>query len=558
MVADSSRNPVHGLTAADFTIREDGHPETIKSFEEHTADQAATGPQLSTMHVDPGVFTNEFAEPASGALNLILFDQLNSPEAVQKQVLDQVRQYLSNAPRGFRFAILVLNSRQLSLVQGFTSDRDLLIAALSSKITAPSFPTYLDRSDPSLQGTALAQSDPGGGRGGDITARVKRETRIQLTLNSLNQLGRYLSQIPGRKNLLWFSSSFPVSILPNGDEPQDTRPGYVDEFRETVNQFAHNQISLFPIDARGLATVNIREDISPSRMTSGGNSVVPSQHDSFSFSNAAMLSAMRDLADATGGMTFANSNALKQAAARAVEAGSNYYTLAYSPANDKLNDKYRNIHVEVARKGLTLSYRRGYYATDPDHHPQEQKTAVAGTPADAQPAYNAMRTAMTFGGPESTQVLFSVAVRQSSPGDEPSVYANNQPSATAKGPFKRYNVHFKAHLDDIVCDPTPQGQLYCAVEFVTRVFDADGQVINTQVNDIKETVKPDYFASLHRIGQHPELQYNQQISVPAKGDFSLRIGIHDLVSNHVGALEFPVSAVSSLPTTSTPSPPVSK
>jgi hypothetical protein len=163
-----------------------------------------------------------------------------------------------------------------------------------------------------------------------------------------------------------------------------------------------------------------------------------------------------------------------------------------------------------------------------------------------------MRTAMAFGGPESTQILFNVSLRQSSPGEEPAVYANNQPSATIKGPFKRFNVHFKAHLDDILCNPTPQGPLFCAVEFVTRVFDPDGAVINAQVNDIKENVKPDYFATIHRTRQHPELQYNQQISVPAKGDYSLRIGVHDLVSDHVGALEFPISSLSNLPPPATP------
>jgi len=550
MVTDSHQNQIHGLTQADFTVKEDGHPQSIKVFEEHTADQAANAAEPSP-HLDPGVFSNEFTQSASGALNLILIDQLNSPEYVQKQVLDQVKQYVREAPRGYRFAILVLNSTHLSLVQGFTSDRDLLLAALSSKQAAPRFPAYLDRSDPSLQGTNLAQPDPGAGaaRGTNITAQVKRETRIQLTLDSFNQLGRYLSQIPGRKNLIWFSASFPVSILPNGDV--DTRPGYVDEFRETVNQFAHSQVSIFPIDARGLVTVNIREDISPSRMTSGGNPLVPSQSE---FSVPSMLNTMRNIADATGGMAFANTNALNQAAARAVQAGSNYYTIAYTSTNAKLNDKYRNIQVDVARRGITLTYRRGYYATDPDAHaPKKSAADAASAPTPGQPApYNAMRTAMAFGGPESTQILFNVSLRQSSPGEESAVYANNQPSATIKGPFKRFNVHFKARLDDILCNPTPQGPLFCAVEFVTRVFDPDGAVINAQVNDIKENVKPDYFATIHRTGQHPDLQYNQQISVPAKGDYSLRIGVHDLVSDHVGALEFPISSLSNLPPPATP------
>jgi len=60
-------------------------------------------------------------------------------------------------------------------------------------------------------------------------------------------------------------------------------------------------------------------------------------------------------------------------------------------------------------------------------------------------------------------------------------------------------------------------------------------------------VKPDFFASVHRAGNHPEFQYKQEISVPVKGDYYLRVGVHDLLTNHVGAVELPVSAVSSLP-----------
>ena len=33
-VTDSKGNPVHGLTRADFTVKEDGHPQAIRSFEE--------------------------------------------------------------------------------------------------------------------------------------------------------------------------------------------------------------------------------------------------------------------------------------------------------------------------------------------------------------------------------------------------------------------------------------------------------------------------------------------------------------------------------------------
>jgi hypothetical protein len=41
--------------------------------------------------------------------------------------------------------------------------------------------------------------------------------------------------------------------------------------------------------------------------------------------------------------------------------------------------------------------------------------------------------------------------------------------------------------------------------------------------------------------------FHQEISVPAKGDYYLRIGVHDLRGNRVGAVEVPVEAVRNLP-----------
>jgi hypothetical protein len=35
----------------------------------------------------------------------------------------------------------------------------------------------------------------------------------------------------------------------------------------------------------------------------------------------------------------------------------------------------------------------------------------------------------------------------------------------------------------------------------------------------------------------------QEIAVPAKGDYILRIGVHDLTTGHLGVIEIPVSAI---------------
>ena len=57
VVTDAQHNPVHKLSAADFTVLESGHAQTIKTFEEHVSDPAAS--QLPPLpKLPPGTFTN--------------------------------------------------------------------------------------------------------------------------------------------------------------------------------------------------------------------------------------------------------------------------------------------------------------------------------------------------------------------------------------------------------------------------------------------------------------------------------------------------------------------
>ena len=46
------------------------------------------------------------------------------------------------------------------------------------------------------------------------------------------------------------------------------------------------------------------------------------------------------MAEATGGEAFMNTNGLKEAIGKAIEAGSNYYTIAYTPTNRDWNGDF--------------------------------------------------------------------------------------------------------------------------------------------------------------------------------------------------------------------------
>jgi VWFA-related protein len=553
--SDDKQNPVHHLTAANFTVLEDGKPQTLKVFEEHAAGPPAPLPPMPKFA--PGMFSNFTTAPQTGPLNILLFDKLNTPENAQMVVRQQVLKFLKEAPPGTRMAIFALTT-ELKLLQGFTSDPELLKAMVEGKKgNAGASPLMND----AMRGDAPGADDPmmdtateALGNAPDaamVLANLQQfeadqqsfqlQLRARYTLDALNQLARYLSNLPGRKNLIWFSGSFPVSILPDPDlqNPFSIVASAEDEFRETVDLLSRSQVSVYPIDARGLMTEPMMDVANSGSGYSKNPGAFAKNSTKFFQQTSEEHGTMNEMAQATGGEAFVNTNGLTEAVEKAINEGSNYYTVAYSPTDQDWNGKYRKIQVKIDRPGVTLEYRRGYYADDP-LGPENRPAAQI---AKADPAqYSAIRTAMLHGGPDPTQFIFVASVRPSTAETETALAQGNEASKKFAGPYRRYSVIFVANPRQVNWTVAPDGSHHCILNFLTFVYDVDGKLMNMQTNGISVGVGADKFASML---QH-NLEYTQQISVPVKGEYYLRIGMRDGNTDRVGALELPVAAVAKL------------
>ncbi|MDR3753779.1 MAG: VWA domain-containing protein [Terracidiphilus sp.] len=575
VASDSQQNPVHKLTTADFTLLEDGKPQTVKVFEEHQTQTSAPLPPAPKL--DPGVFTNYSVAPANGALNILLLDKLNTPMDAQTEVRDQVLKYLKQVPPGTRIAIFSLTT-ELKLLQGFTSNPELLRALVAGKKGTQGASPLMNNA---VEGDQAGADDPMYDTMADalgnepdaamILANLQQfeveqqsfqlQLRARYTLDALNQLARYMSALPGRKNLIWFSGSFPVNIMPDPDllqaassisgpsapDPFAGVASMADEFRETVDLLARSQVAVYPIDARGLM-------VAPMLSVTQSGSTMSRKPNGFANANTKFFQqtseehgTMEQMAEATGGKAFVNTNGLKEAVEKAINAGSNYYTIAYTPTNRKWNGDYRKIQVKLDRSGVTLAYRRGYFADDPNA-PAQKSQAQNAKPDPGQ--YSALRAAMLHGGPEPTELIFAASVRAASTDTEAELVPGNQADKKISGPYRRYAVTFMANPKELIWTVTPDGAHRCALEFMTFVYDANGARINAQYNGIGAAIPDARFASV----QNGNIKYVQQISVPVKGEYYLRLGIRDNASDHVGAVEFPVATVAKLPAVDVPLP----
>ncbi|SNS95079.1 VWFA-related domain-containing protein [Granulicella rosea] len=564
VVTDRDHHPVHGLKQSDFTLLESKKPQQIKSFDEHSALTDAAAAKFEPMpKMPPGIFTNFEPAPVNSALNIVLLDTLNTPLKDQMFVRNQLLDYLKHAKPGTRVAIFGLTSK-LVLLQGFTSDPDVLKTAINK---TKSIRASLLLDDPANGATAdsgdlsdfgMAQISANVSTFESIEQSFMIQQRVEYTLDAMNNLARYLSNLPGRKNLIWFSGSFPLDILPDGEvgaaggDPFAAVLEMEDEYRETTNLLARSQVAVYPVDARGLMVAPMF-DASTSGAKFARNPAAFGQANTAFFNKTTGEHAtMQRMAQDTGGEAYINTNGLAQAVTKAIENGSNYYTLTYAPSDTKWNGDYRPIKVTLAQQGYNLSYRHGYYSDDPDAPPKKGHTETAAT---ATPTPPAVHTAMMHGSPGSTQIIFKVRALPVSAENEPEVAPGNQVNPDPKkahGPYRRYAVDYAADPRMITFEHTAEGKYHCSLQWVVYVYDPEGQLINISLRDTEANIT----AAQYNATMHGGVPFHQEVSVPAKGEYYLRIAVHDALDSHIGAVEIPVDAVKNLPPVTASAAPV--
>jgi VWFA-related protein len=213
------------------------------------------------------------------------------------------------------------------MIRGFTADSSALLAALGDP-KAGTDPKVMRELATPFQSAADSlmidsQRSPVGKAAIkqflDEESSAQAGDRAWMTLQAFQQLARYLSSIPGRKNVMWLSGSFPISFLP-ASEARGAKPSkYQADVQQTAELLTADQVAVYPILATGLTGNAIHDPT---------NIGTPVNEDAAG--RAVNQIAMEALARDTGGKAFYNSNALNDAMAQTVDEGSNYYTLTYA------------------------------------------------------------------------------------------------------------------------------------------------------------------------------------------------------------------------------------
>jgi len=580
VVTDSKGQPVRGLPQSDFAVAESGKPQALRHFHEYSshepgrlASPSVPLPASSPPKLPANVFSNmsQPGEPEFGAVTVVLLDLLNTPLSDQAFAQAELIKFLKSKPKGSQFALCILGNR-LQMIQGFTQDNNVLLAAAGGKKGSVRYRPLIQSESigqPTLEAaTATAQVLPeleffvASFRQQQSELRVMdADRRMFATVDAFAHIARYLSGIPGRKNLVWLSGSFQLGIYPNltnGSLSDQTR-NYSDNLKRVANLLEEAHVAVYPVDVKGLATdplfsATSNDNLAPISMQgstptgpsqggtvsmAGGRRTVNSavsiatmqnQNEEFGLSQMGERSTMNQIAADTGGQAFYNNNDITKAIQTAAEQGSNYYALSYTPADKNYDGGFRKIKVTLPGKKFRLAYRGGYYAVNPSYPVKSPKDLMSSLAV----------AAMQQGSPQSRQIVFGARIV---PVGKPYFAASRSEIKSSKkrkaenGPpeMQRYSIDYAVAPGDLRFIALPNGNQQDIINFMITVFDEDGHLVASQNSQTVMNLEPEGFRDIILGG----LRLHQEIDVP-KNSAAMRLGVEEVANSHIGTMEIPL------------------
>ena len=359
VVTDAAGAFVHGLTAADFELFEDGQPMPIETFHEinvpvERADRTLTG---KVVHAD--IASN--AGAGDGRVYLLLLDDLHTRPTASLRVRRTAREFVERYVGSNDLVAVLHTSGRADVSQDFTSNRSLVLRAVDGFMGRGLNSAVMNR----MEEYNRRVQDGLGFEPRDIRDNDGRE-RLQnarATFETVRNLATYLASLSGRrKALLLFSEGMDLESV-EGDalsgamsEMQDARRSML----EAIGAATRANVHVYTIDPAGLSSGGVGAETAfvPSDAMASSLGVTTQ---ALATERRNMRGTLRTIADQTGGVALVDTNNFADGFSRIARENSTYYLLGYYPAS-KRDGRFHNIDVRVKRAGLTVRARAGYHA----------------------------------------------------------------------------------------------------------------------------------------------------------------------------------------------------
>jgi len=371
VITDKGGNHVHGLAKSDLHIFENGKEQTIANFEEITT----SNDKLPIVPQKEGEFHNLLLpEKEPHTVTVIALDTVNTPFLDQTVGRRELVKYLANSlDSGHVLALMIITSRGLKIVQGLTGDPEHLVQALKKA----------SGELPAMQGVdADAQADVAAGdvdmpisispgtdptaameafveHGDAVYAQFQQQNAIETTLSGFMGIALALQGVPGRKSLIWATGSFPFTLTSPDIVPRGALSAL---YEHTMQALMQAQISVYPVDVRGLVMGSAVADASRSRVPTAR------QINNRSWLQTSSIDTLNEFAAMTGGKAFYNTNDLASSFKRAADDASSYYLVGYYLDLHNNHAGWRQLKIKVDRKDTEVRARKGFFVTNATLH----------------------------------------------------------------------------------------------------------------------------------------------------------------------------------------------
>jgi VWFA-related protein len=389
---DHDGKSVQNLKQSDFTVYDNGRKQDISFFSLETdKTRNLPRPQLA-----PGTYSNliEQKQGVPGNLTILLLDFLNTKHSDIAFAKDKVIKLLRDMKPDDRVAVYVLSGR-LYVLHDFTSDMTALTQSVKKYDTVDSADVANSQFKSTYTASFEVAADQFMNQASQDLSDSANIDRAFSTTNVFEIIAQHMMRLPGRKNLVWVSGSFPISMNLDkmGNKPTDAYetpstpveanaaykmfdggpsstmipgPGglymydqrsFDDLLARAARALANANIALYPVDPRGLiSNVGAAPDYSTGALV--GRQMY--QQAGALYDVAPNIDTMNMLANQTGGLAFYNNNDVGSEVRKAIEDSRVSYMVAFYPSVDDGKGRFHNLKVRVDRPGIELRYRTGY------------------------------------------------------------------------------------------------------------------------------------------------------------------------------------------------------
>ncbi|HZQ54387.1 MAG TPA: VWA domain-containing protein [Bryobacteraceae bacterium] len=353
-VTDKSGDPVHGLSAKDFTITENGVPQQIRFFEEQQLPEKTEPPlprsSNEQIHLYDKLTPTQIMPEVPGSnrfrnrrLLAFYFDMTAMPPTDQSRALAAAEKFIrTQITAADMVAILRYSGGALDVLQDFTDDRNRLLSILQTMVIG-------EREGFDESGNDASTPDAGLAFGQDDAEFNIFNTDRQLA--ALETAAKMLAPLQQKKSLIYFASGLKLNGLNNQAQ-----------LHATENAALRAGVSFWPIDARGLVAeppIGDATKASPGTISMYSGASAQALTTNFQLSQDTLYA----LASDTGGKALLDYNDLTRGIVNAQHAVSSYYIIGYYSTLTARDGRFRRVKVAVNEKiAAKLDYRQGYYA----------------------------------------------------------------------------------------------------------------------------------------------------------------------------------------------------